>query len=73
MKKLIIIGMISAATGVIAFAAQESPAPAANTEAVLKKTAHGRSMLARTDKDPEAGRFQRALSACIRYYMPGKK
>lgn len=79
MKKLFILGFVSA---VMLAAAQESssasgqpknePAPAALQE-ILKRTTHGRNMLAREGTDPEEGRFLRALSACIRYYTEGTR
>jgi len=79
MKKMFLVCFASAA---MLAAAQESspssgqpkkePAPAASQE-MLKKTTHGRNMLARDAKDPEEGRFLRALSACIRYYTEGTR
>ena len=52
---------------------QEQKAPAQTqeqqAEETLRKTTHGRSMLARDDGgDAESGRFMRALSACIGSY-----
>jgi len=82
MRKLFVLSFASTVILTAAATAQESSstagepkaettsaaAAAATTQDMLKKTAHGRTMLAREGKDPEEGRFMRALTACIRYY-----
>lgn len=82
MKKLIVLSFASTVILAAAATAQESSstsgppktetAPAISQE-VLKKTTHGRAMLARTGKDPEDGRFLRALAASIRHYTDGNR
>lgn len=79
MRKLLVLSFASTVILAAAATAQESsstsqpPKTETASQEVLKKTTHGRAMLARDAKDPEEGRFLRALSACIRYYTGGNR
>ena len=79
MKKQSCLSLLcaTALAAIPAVAGEAAPAEQPKAETVpaevLKKTTHGRSMLAREENDPEAGRFTRALSACIRYYTGSNK